>query len=67
MTIDKPSLIRIQQLAYWTAFKEFMNSKNSPVKCSYVSPQYWVDIRIGLSGFWLSAKVSSNIDVKQKR
>ena len=59
MTIDKPSLIRIQQLAYWTAFKEFMNSKNSPVKCSYVLPQYWVDIRIGLSGFWLSAKVSS--------
>ena len=66
MTIDKPSLIRIQQLAiqkqqlaYWTAFKEFMNSKKSPVKCSHVLAQYWVDIHIGLSGFWLSAKVSS--------
>jgi hypothetical protein len=59
MTIDKPSLIRIQQLAYWTAFKKFMDSKKSPIKCSHVLPQFWVDMRIGLSGFWLSAKVSS--------
>ena len=51
--------VKKQQLAYWTAFKEFMDSKKSPVKCNNGSPQHWVNMSIGKSGFWLTARVNS--------
>ena len=59
MTIDKLSLVKEQQLAYWVALKEFMDSKKSPVKCSNGSPQHWVSMRIGKRDFWLAAQVNS--------
>jgi hypothetical protein len=59
MTIDKLSLVKEQQLAYWIAFKKFMDSKKSPVKCSNGSPQHWVSMRIGKRDFWLAAQVNS--------
>ena len=59
MTLDEFSLVRKQQLAYWVAFKEFMDSKKSPVKCSNGSPQHWVSMRIGKRDFWLAAQVNS--------
>jgi hypothetical protein len=51
--------VKRQQLAYWTAFKEFMDSKKSSVKCNNGSPQHWVNMSIGKSGFWLTARVNS--------
>ena len=59
MTIDKLSLVKEQQLAYWVALKEFMDSKKSPVKCSNGSPQHWMSMRIGKRDFWLAATVNS--------
>ena len=59
MTIDKLSIVKEQQLAYWVAFKKFMDSKKSPVKCSNGSPQHWVSMRIGKRDFWLAAQVNS--------
>ena len=59
MTIDKLSIVKEQQLAYWVAFKKFMDSKKSPVKCSNGSPQHWVSMRIGKRDFWLAATVNS--------
>lgn len=59
MTIEKLSLVKKQQLAYWVAFKEFMDSKKSTVKCSNGSPQHWVSMRIGKRDFWLAAQVNS--------
>jgi hypothetical protein len=59
MTLDEFSLVRKQQLAYWVAFKEFMDSKKSPVKCSNGSPQHWMSMRIGKRDFWLAATVNS--------
>jgi len=53
------SEVKRQQLAYWTAFKEFMDSKKSPVRCNNGSPQHWVNMSIGKSGFWLTARVNS--------
>ena len=59
MTIEKLSLVKKQQLAYWVAFKEFMDSKKSQVKCSNGSAQHWVIMRIGKRDFWLAAQVNS--------
>jgi len=51
--------VKKQQLAYWTAFKEFMDTRKSAVKCQNGSPQHWVNMSIGKSGFWLTARVNS--------
>jgi hypothetical protein len=53
------TLVKRQQLAYWSAFKEFMDSRKSSVKCQNGSPQHWVNMSIGKSGFWLTARVNS--------
>ena len=51
--------VKKQQLAYWTAFKEFMDARKSSVRCQNGSPQHWVNMSIGKSGFWLTARVNS--------
>ena len=43
----------------WSAFKEFMDARKSSVKCQNGSPQHWVNMSIGKSGFWLTARVNS--------
>ena len=48
-----------QQLQYWTAFKEFMDERKGPLKCQNGSPQHWVNMTLGRSGFWLTARVNS--------
>jgi Domain of unknown function (DUF4268) len=47
------------QLAYWTAFKEFMEERKSLVRCQKGLAQHWTNMSIGRSGFWLSARVNS--------
>jgi hypothetical protein len=51
--------IKRQQLAYWSAFKEFMDARKGSVRCQNGSPQHWVNMSIGKSGFWLTARVNS--------
>ena len=36
-----------------------MDSRKSTVKCQNGSPQHWVNMSIGKSGFWLTARVNS--------
>ena len=51
--------VKKHQLAYWTSFKEFMDARKSAVRCQNGSPQHWVNMSIGKSGFWLTARVNS--------
>lgn len=53
------SEVKRQQLAYWTAFKDFMEARKSSVRCQNGSPQHWSNMSIGKSGFWLTARVNS--------
>jgi hypothetical protein len=46
------------QLRFWTAYREFMEAKNSPVKCQKPAPQHWMSHAIGRSGIHLSSVVS---------
>ena len=56
--IGELSEIKQQQLAFWASFKEFMDSRRK-LKCQNASPQHWLNLSIGRSGFWLSARVNS--------
>ena len=47
-----------QQLAYWTAFKDFMDARGV-LKCQNASGKHWLNMSIGRSGFWLAARVNS--------
>lgn len=46
------------QLVYWTAFKEFMDARET-LKCQNPSAKHWLNMSIGRSGFFLNAKVNS--------
>jgi len=56
---DDLSLVKRQQLAYWTAFKEHMDNNKCTVRCQNPTPRHWMNMSIGRSGFWLNAKVNS--------
>jgi hypothetical protein len=47
------------QLGFWTAFKAYMESKGSFVRCQKPLPQHWTNHAIGRSGVHLSSIVSS--------
>ena len=51
--------VKQQQLAFWTAFREFMDARKSSVKCQKGSAQHWMNISIGRSGFGMRARVNS--------
>jgi hypothetical protein len=46
------------QLRFWTAFKEYMESKNSFVRCQNPSPRLWANYAIGRAGIHLSSIIS---------
>ena len=46
------------QLRFWTAFKEYMESKGSFVRCQKPLPQHWTNQAIGRSGVHLTSIVS---------
>ncbi|MBX7141821.1 MAG: DUF4268 domain-containing protein [Chitinophagales bacterium] len=48
-----------EQLAYWTAFKEFAEAKGTFLRLQKPSPQHWYAVSIGRSGFHLSGSVNS--------
>ena len=46
------------QVAYWTAFRAFLENRNSPIRPTKPLPQNWMNLAIGRSGFKLSAVAS---------
>jgi hypothetical protein len=46
------------QLRFWTAFKEYMETKSSIVRCQKPLPQHWTNHAIGRSGVHLDSIVS---------
>jgi hypothetical protein len=47
------------QLRFWTAFREYMESKGSFVRCQKPLPQHWSSHAIGRSGIHLNSIVST--------
>lgn len=47
------------QLQFWTAFKAYMESQGSFVRCQKPPPQHWTNHAIGRSGVHLTSIVSS--------
>ncbi len=47
------------QLAYWTAFKEYVKEKGNPIRLQKPLPQHWTNLAIGRSNFWLCARVNT--------
>ncbi|HWR31255.1 MAG TPA: DUF4268 domain-containing protein [Negativicutes bacterium] len=52
------------QLRFWTAFKDYMLEKKSPVRCQKPFPQHWMDHSIGRSGAHLCS-IASTWDSEQ--
>jgi hypothetical protein len=46
------------QLRFWTAFRQYMEEKNSFVRCQKPLPQHWTNHAIGRSGIHLTSIVS---------
>jgi len=46
------------QLKFWTAFKQFMETSGSFVRCQKPSPQHWMNHAIGRSGVHLCSIIS---------
>jgi hypothetical protein len=46
------------QLRFWTAFRQYMEGKNSFVKCQKPLPQHWTNHAIGRSGIHLASIAS---------
>lgn len=51
------------QLEYWTAFKEFLEERNSFLKSQKPFPQHWSNFAIGRSGFYLAAQMNTLVSV----
>lgn len=47
------------QLRFWTAFRAYMESRNSFVRCQKPLPQHWMNHAIGRSGIHLTSIVST--------
>lgn len=47
------------QLRFWTAFREYMEDRESPVRCQKPAPQHWNNHAVGRSGIHLASVVSS--------
>jgi hypothetical protein len=54
---------RQMQLRFWHAFREYMESSQSSVRCQTPGPRHWMDHAIGRSGVYLSSVVSPELRV----
>lgn len=48
-----------QQLAYWTAFREYVKEHGSSLRLQKPLPQHWTNLAIGRSNYWLCARVNT--------
>ncbi|MHC4276838.1 MAG: DUF4268 domain-containing protein [Planctomycetota bacterium] len=53
------------QLAFWTAFKDYMDSQGGLVHCTKPLPQNWLNHSIGRSGFMLLS-IASTVNSEDK-
>jgi hypothetical protein len=45
---------KLQQLEFWTGFREFLLAEKSPVRSQKPFPQHWMNFSIGRTGFNLT-------------
>jgi len=62
--IGELSETRQTQLAFWTAYKEYME-ENSHIRCQKAYPQSFMGHAIGRTGFWLNS-IASTWDLETK-
>lgn len=55
--VSEASETDLLKLEFWTAFRDFLKEKNSPLKSQKPSTSHWTSYAIGRSGFNLSAFV----------
>jgi hypothetical protein len=48
-----------QQLAYWTAFRDYVKEHGSFLRLQKPLPQHWTNLAIGRSNYWLCARVNT--------
>jgi hypothetical protein len=48
-----------QQLAYWSAFREYVKEHGSTVRLQKPLPQHWTNLAIGRSNYWLCGRVNT--------
>jgi Domain of unknown function (DUF4268) len=53
---------RQTRLRFWQAFRAFMESNNSSVRCQKPTPHHWMNHSIGRSGFHLASVASVSSD-----
>ena len=53
------SSTRQLQLRFWTAFKQFMEERNSPVLCNKPGPKHWMNHPLGKAGIHLASIIST--------
>ncbi len=58
-TVQELSETKQLQLKYWSAFRDFVQQKGSPLKPQKPLPQHWMNFSIGRSGFWLASTVNT--------
>jgi hypothetical protein len=55
---EKVPVSQLQQ-EYWEAFKNFLEEKKSTVRVKKALPQYWTNIPMGRSDFYISAMINT--------
>lgn len=60
-TVDPSQLSKGQHmlLEFWTAFRDYMESSGSKIKCRKPQPQNWMDFSLGKTGIWISAIINA--------
>jgi len=56
---DALTSTRQNQLAFWTMFRDHLNSSGSALRAQKPSPQHWMNFKVGRSGFVYSATLNS--------
>lgn len=51
--------LRLNQIAFWEGFQDYLVNKNSPVVCQKPGPRHWMWHAIGRSGLALSSIITS--------
>ena len=58
---------KLLQQKFWREFRQFMEEKESFVRCQKASPQHWLNHSIGRSGFHLASILSMWNSVTEKK
>lgn len=59
---EKKTISQLQQ-EYWESFKNFLEEKKSTVRIKKALPQYWINIPMGRSDYYISAMINTRGNV----